>query len=105
MSPKEKIDVLLKEYDSLRSEIISRIQSRFTVTGIIVALAVFIVNEEGQIELIMGGILVIAILFFWWRVRAWILLCSVRISEIEEEINKLAEDKLLVWETRLRKKS
>ena len=123
ISAKAKIDILLKEYETLRNEITHRINSRFAIVGFTGAIIAFTISQlKGVVwpELIWplsvfgttkevawpGSILGLAAVFLmalWRRLGTLIKRCSIRISEIEAQINNLAGQELLVWETRQRK--
>jgi hypothetical protein len=98
---KLKVTVLLKEYDTLRQEIVGRINNRFGIVSLGSALGVFLVSQQptrGRVALI--GVWAVLILVLWWRTGLLILRCSKRIAEIERAVNLLVGDELLVWETR-----
>ncbi len=102
IEPKDRIDVLLKEYDTLRSEIIGRINSRFTVLGLGVGLGLASLNvgswsvwKAGSIGLLLVGLSAAAL-----TARHWIRKCSARLADIEVEVNSLAGGAaLLKWES------
>lgn len=112
---KVKIDLLLKEYDSLRSEILTRCNSRFAILGLIGGTLAYAGSqtkvpwylqwtpEYGQIlfavSLLIVAFLLIAVV--WWRLGQLINRCSMRIAEIEKKINQLAGQELLCWESRV----
>jgi hypothetical protein len=115
-----KLSALLMEYDKLRDEIVSRLNNRFAVIGYLGAMLAFILSQAqgaawpeplfpiGGITLpkeVFWPALLIAIgLFFlfivWRRFGALIKKLSRRISEIEQEVNRLIGEEVLVWETR-----
>jgi hypothetical protein len=103
LSPKDKIDILLKEYDTLRSEIINRIWSRFIVTGLLFAVVPLVSDKAGAPPLLSLMSLGVVLTGMWWLVSRGIQSCGRRLCELEQQINTLAGDKLLQWETKLRK--
>lgn len=103
MSPKEKIDVLMHEYNRLREEILQRERNRFASMAYLGAIAVFLLTRE-QVPLSWkpwlgaGAVLTLVAVWLidWWLIGA----CATRITEIEQQVNRLAEDTLLVWDSR-----
>jgi len=104
-SDKLKIDILIKEYEILRTELLQRINQRFVcigLTGAVVAYGFFKVERYN-----IAGVLILIIAFFilgviWFHFGRRIHQLSLRIAEIEQRINCLVGDELLVWETRRR---
>ena len=99
---KIKIDILLKEYDTLRTEIIHRINNRWRATGFGIA-AVALVGSLSALDKQLVTLIVVAsalaLLALWSR--SWYLIqrCELRIAEIEQRVNEIAGERLLVWET------
>ncbi|MGH6670817.1 MAG: hypothetical protein ACRECV_02440 [Xanthobacteraceae bacterium] len=99
---KEKINILLEEYRSLRSEILTRTGYGFQVYT---ALAAVLTWFFGQPDLAHRGLpwvalVLVLILFVWFtavNVRE-IWKCAYRTKEIEHEVNSRAGQHLLVWE-------
>lgn len=101
-----KIDILFKEYDTLRTEVMARCNSRFLVVGFLVTLTVFVASES-EVGLLarclIGAFAVLAVAALWFRLGQLIKRCAVRIAEIEQKINKLMGEQLLAWESRIAK--
>lgn len=96
-----KTDILLKEYDTLRSEIMSRTTSRFGILSIGGVLTTFIASQpRGHLTWIVTGLCVGALLALWWCYGVLIDHCATRIREIEQKVNHLAGDDILLWESR-----
>lgn len=98
MEAKEKIDILLKEYDTLRTESRDRMRARLAIVGYFTVLAAFI---EVQTQLSLFKVFVVtglALGSVW--LYFWILLkrLSVHLLELEKRINSLAGEELLTWE-------
>ena len=95
---KAKIEILLKEYDTLRNETMSRTNDRFAIVGFIVAFIVFI-GTQSEVPLygrcLIGGLAILVVLALWFRFGQLIKRCAVRIADIEEKINNLMGEKLL----------
>ncbi len=103
MDTKTKVDVLLREYDTLRQEIVSRTNNRFAMAGLLVAVAAFVISQPELVASERWGIAIVA--FFvsiggWWTIGFLIRCCAARLMEIEQRVNALVGDELLVWETR-----
>jgi len=106
-SDKLRIDILMKEYETLRTEILQRINQRFTWIGLIGAVAAYTFFKVEVCTISSVLILTVAIFILgaiWFYPGLLIHQCSSRISEIENQINSLIGDQLLVWETRRKNK-
>lgn len=99
-SEKLQIQILLKEYDTLRQEIVGRINNRFSLVGFGSGLAVFLASQKPTH---WGWLLIVswlvALLLLWWRTAKLLRRCSVRIADLERQINRLAGAELLAWES------
>jgi hypothetical protein len=96
------IDILLKEYDTLRSEIIHRVGQRVSFLGLFgAAIGYFLFKYESlgilQAIAIIGGIIFLALV--WIQLGIVVGRCAARITSIEKQINALAGQKLLLWES------
>ncbi len=111
----QRIDILLKEYETLRTEILDRVKARFTAMGLFGAVVGYVLvnlSQSGPTQAIppwvfwtFGGIGFAAVLAVWFRYGQNIWRCSIRLGDIEERINLLAEENdLLVWEGRINQK-
>ena len=103
ISDNVKIEILMKEYETLRSEILHRINCRFAflgLTGAVVAYALFKVEHYTIVNVLVltAPIFILGATFF--HLGRLIHQCSSRISEIEQKVNLLIGEELLVWETR-----
>ena len=100
MKEVEKIQILQKEYDTLRAEILNRIGHRFTFLSFAGAIGGYAIFSENKLTDDQSSVLWICadILLCLW---AWIGLlmkrCSDRVAAIEREINALAGETLLKW--------
>lgn len=103
-SPKERIAILFKEYDTLRTEIIGRTAGGYQLIAILAVIFTAILawrSSHGPDDIFwvaIGVFIVAAVLFSWWAHRD-INLIARRIREIELAINSLCGDTLLIWET------
>jgi hypothetical protein len=101
MNEKDKVQILLKEYDSLRAEILQRIGHRFAFLGLfgaVGAYAFFAAKNLSAHQTAVLTISAIALFGVWWRLGNLIARCSKRLAEIEKAINSLAGEPLLRWE-------
>lgn len=101
----QRLEVLFKEYDTLRTEIISRMGHMFQIIGFGAALvAVFLPWVWSRSTDVHYWVVVpfIAIVCFglWAMVHIEIANAAARIREIELEVNTIAGHDLLRWETR-----
>ena len=102
-----KIDILMKEYETLRSEILHRINQRFaflSLTGAVSAFGFFKVDKHtvASMSILFAAIFILGAIWFHFGRR--IQECSSRISEIEQQVNSFVGDELLVWETKRQSK-
>lgn len=100
----ERIDILLEEYKTLRTEILQRhsaIMQFISIvgTGLGAAIAFAFVHKA----LPAAAATLVTLLFAIGSGLLWLdndlRLLSARIQEIEDKVNRLADDRLLVWET------
>lgn len=101
MDEKDKIIILLKEYDTLRAEILQRISNRFAFLGLVISVGAFGLFKAGDISTFKILVLFFTALFLiavWWQLGVVIKRCSKQIAEIEVIINQIAGEKLLRWE-------
>jgi hypothetical protein len=97
---KEKITILLHEYDTLREEIIQRTNHGFQIYGIGAVFFVWLMSRSfDQRFWIMLCISVIALGRAWRSSVREIRKAAERLQELENIINGLAGTDLLVWES------
>jgi len=97
-----QIDVLFKEYDTLRAEILSRTNNRFAITAFLGAVAAFFATRTELIAVVSIGGVVISLLVLggiWFYLGELINKCAQRVKEIEARVNELAGTQLLEWES------
>jgi hypothetical protein len=103
LGPKERISTLLKEYDTLRAEILSRINHRWQMLGLIGVIVSFISARDGStlsLDLVPAYAMILLLFGLWLRSDFHLDVLSVRIAEIEKKVNEIAGETLLEWETR-----
>jgi ABC-type transport system involved in Fe-S cluster assembly fused permease/ATPase subunit len=96
----DKIQILFHEYDTLRTEVIHRINNMYQLIVGSVALLIWLASKWGTASfcafLIFSSLV---FLFFWWIIYRGITTLNRRLQQLEEEINGLAGEQLLKWET------
>ncbi len=103
MEAKEKIDILLVEYTSLRSWVFARLGHSFQFLTIVPATLALIVGSgygAGPIAVFLISFLLIAIFAALWAYTD-VQLAGRRLQELELEINEIAGEPLLKWESTL----
>ena len=99
-----KVQILLKEYDTLRAEIASRINQRFAIVGFVLAMVSF-VGTKSDLAIphrwVLGILGLAMSVVLWWRLGHLMKRCSTRICAIERRVNQLMGDELLVWESQV----
>ena len=101
---KEKLQVLLAEYSSLRAEILQRntVMNQFLTTSITASVAIVgltILHQSVIVGLLIGCLLVLVIFFVATVISFDTRKAAQHVQKLETRINALAGDKLLEWET------
>jgi uncharacterized membrane protein len=102
-----KINILLKEYDALRAEMLQRMNARFAIVGLLGALLVLLISKwEWQpagwpldvrwLVAVLGAFILAGV---FWRFGTLIQKLATRVSQVEQRVNQLAQEDLLTWET------
>lgn len=107
MDDYQKIEILLKEYDTLRTELNERFRQRFqfiTIFGSIGAFALFTKENLTHYHFVFLAFIPVVLCIVWFWIGSLIVEESRRIAQIEAEINSLAKTELLCWETTQGKK-
>lgn len=100
---KKMIDILLKEYDTLRQEIVSRINTRFTLLNLsLIALTFVAVQLKGETKAIWAVVVLVGIFIVfatvWWSSGLLVCRLSRQVAVLEKRINSVAGQELLTWE-------
>ena len=101
MTETEKVEILLKEYDTLREEILQRANQRFqflAISGAIGAVGFFTTSPFSPFQSVAIIVSAVAVVCVWWRLGQIIAECARRVAEIERRVNKLVGEELLDWE-------
>lgn len=97
---KEKVPILLHEYDTLRAEIIARTCSGFQILAVTAALFVWVIQADLYYKFWAGlGALAIILSIGSWIAFGNINKATSRLRELEKDINARAGETLLVWES------
>ena len=101
LGAQEKLQVLFKEYDALRTGILGRTNNGYQLWGIGAALLTFLISRPIDRKF-WALIILFALVFslFSWTTYRDIKKAAERLRELESSINDLAGDELLQWETR-----
>lgn len=97
------IQVLQKEYDTLRAEIVSRTASGYPIKAVFQALFVFALTRVFSEDQRVSGLwMALAIVAFYMRMEGVSYLeidrAAAQLRHLEGRINRLAGRKLLTWE-------
>jgi hypothetical protein len=106
---KDKIQILLHEYDTLRQEILTRTRTGHQILAVAAVLFIWIItqimtgNPSFWFWTILVGFLAASVAAV--SVAAWFTMRDIgkaakRIRELESDINSRAGEDLLIWETR-----
>jgi len=100
LGEKERIQILLAEYTSLRSEVNSRISSSYQVVGIGTALIAWLLQQQIGPRFWIGVCVIVAGALYCGRVITYDAMnAAKRVRELEAELNNRAGEKLIFWET------
>jgi hypothetical protein len=100
----QRINILLKEYDTLRSEILQRTAAGFALPAIVTAIAGWLLSRiiehhyYTSTVIVLLGVIALAVGPRFMNIQ--IRRCATRVQQIEERVNFLAQDHLLEWESR-----
>lgn len=109
----EKIEILIKEYETLREEVLTTMQVRNSILsfglatiGVILTAAIALVGNSALLSgLVLSAIvpsISIFILFMWLGEYQRMQRAGRFLVELEKKINEIAAGELLTWETSLR---
>ena len=103
-----KVETMMKEYEMLRTHILSNSNARFALVGYLLALIAFVGGQSdysSTLRLAVSASGSMAVLAIWWRFGQLIGRAANQLEKIELRINGLLNDDLLSWETRISKKA
>ena len=101
----QRLQILFKEYDALRAEILVRINNMFQILGVAGTLTVLGLPwlwSKGLTTPFWVSLGLMAVLLFglWLLIHVEMARAAFRIREIEEAVNAIANAELLRWESR-----
>jgi hypothetical protein len=97
---KEHIQILLAEYNSLRSEINARMSSVYQVVAITAVVAVWLLQQRFGMRLYLGvAAAAVGLALCAWALMRDCVRAALRVKQLEREINRRAGEHLLVWES------
>ena len=100
ISEKDKVQILLHEYDTLRTELIHRGNNMYQLVAVAGAIVVWLVSRvldaRFWILLVLAGVVVS---IFSWFIYRDMTKAAERVRQLEKDINKRAREELLIWET------
>jgi sulfite exporter TauE/SafE len=98
------VEIVLHEYDALREEVLSHMNSRFQLLGL-VGIAATLLGVSGVSKhwhwVFVLAIATLILLGLWLYFGFAIKRCAVRLRQIEEEINSTLDRQVLKWEREL----
>lgn len=106
---RHKVEILLREYETLRQEVLARSGQRFALVTVAGGLMAFLIKTEKwpawvisaggtQATLALVGLVVLVVI--WRRFQVLIERLGAGISRVEQRVNTLTGDAdLLRWET------
>ena len=95
-----KIQILLHEYASLRTEIFHRTGHLFQLLTVGGALFLWLASRPIDLRFwISLAAAVVVVSLFCWLIHRDIEKAAERLRQLEEDINRRAGEELLVWET------
>lgn len=101
LSEKDKIQILLQEYGTLRSELVSNGNRQFQIAALAGVLFTLTLSRPIERRFWIATLIgVIALCYFGVAMIRDIRRLARRVSELEAEINRRAGEELLIWKSR-----
>jgi hypothetical protein len=102
LGERERVQILLAEYASLRSETNSRIASMYQSGGWAAAITLWFLTQEFNLRLVIGLVIGLTAIIYAIRMLSFDLVNAAhRVRQLEQEINRRAGTNLMVWESEL----
>jgi hypothetical protein len=97
----ERIQILLQEYSTLRSEILTRTSNMYQLIVGAPTAWIFLLEHRSNFTVfwLFFAILVVGCCILGWFISRDISKAARRLRELESDINRRANENLLVWET------
>jgi len=96
---KRRIEVLLKEYDTCREEILGRIGKRFNILTLLGGLVGIVGAKKTDVNWPVVWIAIAILLVVWTWMGLLLDQLSKNVQDLEGRINEIAGEKLLRWES------
>lgn len=101
LSQKDKIQILLQEYNTLRAELVVNGNKTFQLLSLGGALFVLIISRPLDVRFWTALVAaLVGISYFSFVVMRDIRRLAKRVRELEHDINRRADEELLIWESR-----
>ncbi len=101
LSEKDKIQILLAEYNTLRTELLNRHTAGFQMVAIGTAVLTWLAAQSIDAKFLVLSVVFSIVMACWiWVLYADIRRLGVRIRQLEEDVNRRAGEPLLIWESR-----
>jgi hypothetical protein len=98
--PKEKVQIVLQEYGTLRTELIHRGNNMFQLLAVVVAITVWLCSRPIDTRFwVLLAIAVAAFSTFGWILHRDVEKAAERVREIEAYVNTQVGEPVLQWET------
>jgi hypothetical protein len=95
-----KIRVLLVEYDTLRTEVLSHLRTSYVVTAAALTfLGGLFALGDGWEQRVGIVVLIALVLVAGWAIAVAMELAARRLQKLERKINAIAGERLMVWES------
>ncbi len=99
MDTEQKVTILLKEYEALRAEALARMNARFGFLGLAVGMMSLAYSRDSLTSLDILVVLAFLVAV-WFYIGQLLHRLRKGLERVEAEINRLAGEELLVWETK-----
>jgi hypothetical protein len=99
---RDQLALIMKEYDTLRAEMIARINARFLMLTVLVTLLGIFLKKVGESAVPGLTAAMIAVFGIWFYFGVLMERLSRQIRHIERRINRLCQFRVLQWESKKR---
>ena len=100
MDRDDQVEILLKEYDALRTEIVQQMRIRFELVGVIGVVAGLVLTRDmdtwAVVAVALAGL--VGCVWVWGWLRVGIGRCAQQLVQVERRVNTLAGADVLTWQ-------
>ena len=97
---KDKVQILLAEYNSLRSETVHRVNNVYQLVAVAAVAFVWFMGRVADKRFWIALLVCVpALCYYTFDVSKNIYRTAIRVAQIEKEINRRVGEDLLEWET------